>query len=177
MLSIGKLSTGRASYYTAQLPGGADEYYTVGRPEAPAVWLGSAADRLGLDGGVDPDAFRRLLDAAHPASGKPLGVPRTTANCLAGYDLCFSAPKSVSALWALAPPEVSDLVAGAHDRAVAQAVGVIESEVVRARRGKRAATLVETEGIVAAAFGHRTSRGRRSAAAHPPRGPQFDRHR
>lgn len=158
MLSIGKLNPGRASYYAAQLSGGADEYYTRGETERPAVWLGSAARRLGLSGRVEPDPFRRLLDAAHPQTGDPLGVPRTTDRRLAGFDLCFSAPKSVSVAWALSPPVVADAIAAAHDRAVAQAVEVFETEVARARRGKRAAQLVETEGVVAAAFGHLSSR-------------------
>lgn len=158
MLSIGKLTPGRASYYAEQLPGGADEYYQRDPTAVPAAWLGSAAGRLDLDGGVDPEAFRRLLDARHPGTGAPLGVPRTTDHRLAGFDLCFSAPKSVSVAWALAPPDTAEAIAGAHDRAVAQAVSVLETEVVRARRGTRAATLVETEGVVAAAFGHRSSR-------------------
>lgn len=158
MLSIGKLNPGRASYYAAQLPGGADEYYTRGETERPAVWLGSATERLGLAGRVEPEPFRRLLDAAHPDTGDPLGVPRTTDRRPAGFDLCFSAPKSVSVAWALSPPEVADAIAAAHDRAVAQAVGVFETEVARARRGKRAAHLIETDGVVAAAFGHLSSR-------------------
>jgi conjugative relaxase-like TrwC/TraI family protein len=158
MLSIGKMSAGRAGYYTAELPGGKDEYYTRGEAEAPAVWLGSAAERLGLSGPVDPEAFRRLLDADHPVTGERLGVPRTTDRRMPGFDVCLSAPKSVSVAWALAPPEVAEQIAAAHDRAVVAAIGVVETEVARARRGARAATVVETEGIVAAGFGHRTSR-------------------
>ena len=158
MLSIGKLTPGRAAYYTDQLPGGRDEYYTTGEQEATAVWLGSAAARLELQGAVGPEQFGRLLDAVHPTSGEPLGVPRTTARRLAGFDLCFSAPKSVSVAWALAPPEVAERIAACHDRAVADVIEVFEEEVVRARRGRRAATQIETEGIIAAAFGHRSSR-------------------
>ncbi|MGH9114336.1 MAG: MobF family relaxase, partial [Acidimicrobiales bacterium] len=159
MLSIGKLTPGRAGYYSAQLPGGADEYYTRNTGvEQPAVWLGSAAGRLGLAGPVAAEQFRAVLDACHPVTGEPLGIPRTTARRLAGFDLCLSAPKSVSVAWALAPPEVADRIAAAHDRAVAQSVEAFEVEVVRARRGKRAATLIDTDGVAAAAFGHRSSR-------------------
>ena len=158
MLSIGKLTPGRASYYAEQLPGGADEYYTRGDSEVPAVWLGSACGRLELEGRVDPAGFRLLLDAADPRTGDPLGVPRTTSHRLAGFDLCFSSPKSVSVLWGLADPDTAGLIAAAHDRAVAEAVDVFEAEVVRARRGSGAVTLIDTEGVVAAAFGHRSSR-------------------
>ncbi|MHB1534752.1 MAG: MobF family relaxase [Acidimicrobiales bacterium] len=158
MLSIGKLSPGRAAYYVEQLPGGADEYYTAGSAEEPAVWLGRAAERLGLDGPVGPESFRRLLDARHPASGEPLGVPASTGRRLAGFDLCLSAPKSLSVAWALGPPEVAAAVAGAHDRAVAATVAVFETEAVRARRGAGGTKSITTEGVMAAAFAHRSSR-------------------
>jgi conjugative relaxase-like TrwC/TraI family protein len=159
MLSIGKLNPSRAGYYAAQLPGGQDEYYTGGTGrEAPAVWMGSAAANLGLVGAVGPEQFRRVLDAHHPDTGQPFGVPGTTAKRLAGYDLCFSAPKSVSVAWALAPPEISEQIAAAHDRAVVQCIGAFETEVVRARRGRRGGKLIATDGVAAAAFAHRTSR-------------------
>lgn len=157
MLSIGKLTGGRADYYVEQLPAGGDEYYLAGR-EAPACWLGAASGTLGLAGPVTPDAFRRLLDAAHPASGEPLGVPKSTRRRVPGFDLCFSAPKSVSVAWALGSPAVAAAVEAAHDRAVASAVAALEGEVVRARRGAGGQRLVETAGVAAAAFGHRSSR-------------------
>ena len=103
MLSIAKLSAGRAEYYLEQVHSGADEYYTADQAE-PGYWTGKAAGRLGLGGQVSPEAFRRVLDARHPGSGDPLGVPATSAKRVAGFDLCFSAPKSVSVAWALAPP-------------------------------------------------------------------------
>lgn len=88
----------------------------------------------------------------------PLGVPVTTAARLAGFDLCFSAPKSVSVAWALAPPSMADRIAAAHDRAVTDAVAALEAEAVRARRGAGGRRIVATDGVVAAGFGHRTSR-------------------
>jgi conjugative relaxase-like TrwC/TraI family protein len=156
-LTIGKLTPGRAAYYCDQLPGGQDEYYT-GEREEPGHWLGHAAERFDLAGPVDPEAFRRILDARHPLTGAPLGVPGTTDQRLAGFDLCFSAPKSVSVAWVLAPPEMATTILAAHDRAVAEAVDALEAEAVRARRGAGGLHSVETEGVVAAAFGHRTSR-------------------
>ncbi|HMC38430.1 MAG TPA: MobF family relaxase, partial [Acidimicrobiales bacterium] len=157
MLTIGKLTPGRADYYCEQLPGGRDEYYTGGGEE-PGVWLGAAAGRLDLEGIVDATQFRRVLEARHPWTDEPLGIPATTASRLAGLDLCFSAPKSVSVAWALAPPELSDRIAAAHDRAVVDAVGALELEAVRARRGAGGQHTVETDGVVAAGFAHRTSR-------------------
>ena len=53
---------------------------------------------------------------------------------------------------------MSAAVAGAHDRAVDQAVVAIEQEVLRARRGAGGQRSVTTDGLVAAAFAHRSSR-------------------
>ena len=158
MLSIGKLTPGRADYYVDQLPIGADEYYLAGEQDGTARWLGQAAGRLGLDGPVTPEDFRRILDGCHPGRNEPLGVPNTTARRVAGFDLCFSAPKSVSVMWALGGPDLAAAVASAHDRAVTSAVAALEAETVRARRGAGGSRLEETGGVAAAAFAHRSSR-------------------
>ena len=49
MLSIGKLSPGRADYYLDTVAKGAEEYY-LGSGEAPGRWFGGGAERLNLDG-------------------------------------------------------------------------------------------------------------------------------
>ena len=157
MLSIAKLGAGRAEYYLEQVHSGADEYYTADQAE-PGHWTGKAAERLGLGGEVSPEAFRRVLDARHPGSGEPLGVPATSAKRVAGFDLCFSTPKSVSVAWALAPPRLADAIVGAHDNAVGQAVLAMEAEALRARRGAGGRDVVLTVGLVGAAFPHRSSR-------------------
>lgn len=157
MLSIAALSPARADYYVQQVAEGLDEYYTGDQAE-PGRWAGKASERLGLSGVVTPDAFRHLLDGKDPLTAQPLGAPRTTAHRVGGFDLCFSSPKSVSLAWALGGPEVAAKVAAAHDRAVEQAVSAIEQEALRARRGAGGHRVVETEGLVAAAFVHRSSR-------------------
>jgi conjugative relaxase-like TrwC/TraI family protein len=157
MLSIAALSPGRADYYVQQVAEGLDEYYTGDQAE-PGHWAGQAAERLGLSGRVTPEQFRRLLDGRDPTNGEPLGVPLTTAHRVGGFDLCFSAPKSVSLAWALGGPELATKVAGAHDRAVAQAVSALEQEALRARRGAGGKHVIETEGLVGATFVHRSSR-------------------
>lgn len=156
MLSIGKLTQGRAEYYIEQVQAGKDEYYT-GREE-PGHWTGNASHLLGLGGEVGPKDFRSVLSGCHPASGEPLSPGTDPARRVAGFDLCFSAPKSVSLAWALAPPELADRIVEAHDEAVRQSLQAIEDEVLRARRGAGGHISVETEGLVAAAFPHRTSR-------------------
>ncbi len=81
---------------------------------------------------------------------------RTTA--VAGYDLTFSPVKSVSTLWALAPPEVASVVRSAHDAAVADTLSWLEREVGFTRLGAGGVRQVPVTGLVAAAFTHRDSR-------------------
>ena len=75
------------------------------------------------------------------------------------FDLTFSAPKSVSVLWALGSEPVAEVVAAAHREAVAAALGFLEDRAAVARMqvgGVR--RRVATEGWVVAGFVHRTSR-------------------
>ncbi len=82
--------------------------------------------------------------------------PRQTS--VAGYDLTFSPVKSVSALWAVAPPEVARLIQQTHDAAVADALAYIERAALFTREGTDGARQVETRGLIATAFLHRDSR-------------------
>ena len=92
----------------------------------------------------------------------PSGVYRLTASrsvpVVAGFDVTFCAPKSVSLLFALGPPEVSNEVRNAADAAMAASLGVLERVACRVRRGQGGHTVVDADGFVAAAFRHRTSR-------------------
>lgn len=74
-----------------------------------------------------------------------------------GYDLTLRPPKSVSVLWALGGPEIAGRVRDAHTAAVDEVVRYYEQHAVRARAPKTGRR-VETDGIIAAAFDHRTSR-------------------
>jgi conjugative relaxase-like TrwC/TraI family protein len=154
MLSIGKL--GNPDYYLQMVADGLEEYYTNAR-EAPGVWMGRSAERLGLSAEVDGEALHRVLDHRDPQTGTRLtraqGAPKVP-----GFDATFCAPKSVSLLFALGDPEISNEVRNAHDAAVAAAVGVLEDVAARSRRGKAGAERMVAEGFVAAAFRHRTSR-------------------
>ena len=75
-----------------------------------------------------------------------------------GYDLTLRPPKSVSVLWALAPPEQRLAIRDAHRQAVDAVVNYVEAHALHARRGSRDRCRIETDGLVAAAFDHRTSR-------------------
>jgi len=154
VLSLGKL--GNPDYYLEMVAEGVEEYYTNAR-EAPGLWMGQSAERLALSGEVDAEALHLVLDHRDPNSGTRL-TRAQGAPTVPGFDATFCAPKSVSLLFALGDPEISNEVRNAHDAAVAVAVRALEDFAGRSRRGKNGAERMVAEGFVAAAFRHRTSR-------------------
>ena len=87
---------------------------------------------------------------------KPTGSP------VAGFDLTFSAPKSVSTLWAVSDAGTQVLIAEAHHQAMKDVLGIIERDVAMTRIGtegpRGAVAQVEVRGVVAAAYDHYDSR-------------------
>ncbi|MGQ0824115.1 MAG: MobF family relaxase [Actinomycetota bacterium] len=155
MLGIASLATGRAEYYLEAVAAGREDYY-LGSGEAPGYWLGANATTLGLVGEIEADQLRALLDGDDPISGVRLA--RTRKGRTPGFDLTFSAPKSVSLLNALASPDISRAVSAAHDSAVAETLGWLEANACAVRRGAGGTNVEAGDGFVAAAFRHRTSR-------------------
>lgn len=157
MLSIGKLGQGQADYYLRAVGQGIEDYYT-GAGEARGRWLGGAAAELEVAGGVDADGLRAALTGNHPRAGGGLAGPSRGAIRVPGFDLTFSAPKSVSVLFGLGDAEVSRQVCEAHEAAVDAALGYMERQAAVARRGRGGSESVLGNGFLAAAFRHRTSR-------------------
>ena len=159
MLSIGALSSAAqgASYYER------DGYYAKDDPDhrAASAWAGKGAAELGLDGPVDADVFRAVLEGQVPdGSGQQLGRRGKDGEIAhrPGRDLTFSAPKSVS-LAALVGGDAR--VVEAHDRAVKATLGWIEKNAAETRmQDKETGKMVRVGGqeIVAATFRHDTSR-------------------
>ena len=166
VLSIGKLSAGQARYYLEQgevrvdavesIGDGLEEYY-AGGAEARGSWVGSGGMSLGLHGPVDGEALRRVLAGSDPLDGSPLRGSSSAVK-VAGFDLTFSAPKSVSVVFGIGDRELRTKVRAAHDRAVVEAVGYLERSAAAVRRGHGGARVEPAAGLVAAAFRHRTSR-------------------
>lgn len=157
MLSIGKMVARSGEYYIATVAHGREEYYT-GSGESPGFWLGEGSRRLGLEGSVDPNNLRQVLAGVSP-SGEILTAGRVDeSKRVAGFDLTWSAPKSVSLLFGLSDPATSAVVRGVHEDAVDQALGYLERHALRVRREAGGQSALGAEGLVAAAFTHRTSR-------------------
>lgn len=156
MLSIGKLVAGSEDYYLRTVAAGREEYY-LGSGEAPGRWIGAGARVLGLSGEVGGADLRVLLAGFSP-DGERLGSVPTGRRRVAGFDLTFSPTKSVSLLWGLSDEATSETVRGAHDQAVIEALGYLERHATKARRGAGGEVRIGADGLVGAAFRHRTSR-------------------
>jgi conjugative relaxase-like TrwC/TraI family protein len=83
---------------------------------------------------------------------------RQNTKAVAGFDLTFTPVKSVSALWAVAPREISQEIEAAHDAAIAAALEYLEEHACFTRLGNGGVAQVDANGLIAAAFTHRDSR-------------------
>jgi conjugative relaxase-like TrwC/TraI family protein len=145
-----------AAYYT--------RYLTEAPGEVPGLWTGDQAAALGLAGEVSGDDLLAVLEGRDPVSGTRLGRPlldRHLTNggvvrAVAGFDATFSAPKSLSVLWALTQDE---RLLAAHDVAVAATLAHLErfgsTTRVRSRSGR---LYPDSQGLTMAAFRQTTSR-------------------
>jgi conjugative relaxase-like TrwC/TraI family protein len=79
--------------------------YYLAAEEPSGRWFGEGAARLGLSGEIDDGQFVSVLAGVDPSSGVALGRPFGEKS-VRGYDVTFSAPKSVSVLAAVADPTV-----------------------------------------------------------------------
>ncbi len=141
--------------------------------EAPGRWL-SGADTLARLG-IDPDApvagedFIALMEGRHPGTGawlRPAGADGTRGG---GIDVTFSAPKSVSVVWALGDPWQREQIEAAHARAVERAVDYLKERVPVVRRRYHGQVVDEhAKDVIATAYGHTTARGVSGAEAPDP---------
>lgn len=156
MLSIGKLVLGQQRYYDQQVARGQDDYYS-GRGEAPGEWIGAGADTFGLTGRVSADQFTALLSGNDPRNPEaPLTGWRPSK--VAALDLTFSAPKSVSVLYAVADAGTAAEIVAAHESAVRASLAWLEHTAVEVRRGAGGQHTLPGAGFIAAAYRHRMSR-------------------
>jgi conjugative relaxase-like TrwC/TraI family protein len=94
--------------------------------QAPGRWLSDeeTLTRLGVRAGeaVDGADFIALMDGRHPGTGRWLRREGAGGGRGGGIDVTFSAPKSVSTVWALGDPWQREQIEGAHARAVESTV-------------------------------------------------------
>ena len=133
MLSIGAMRGGQQGYY---LDLAREDYYLNGG-EPPGLWHGRGAADLGLTGNVERDALTRLFEGFHPTDDRSLIQQQRyeKRENRPGWDLTFSAPKSVSVLWSQADAGTRRLIQDAHFAAVRAGLDYLEAEVAITRRG------------------------------------------
>ena len=124
---------------------------------ARAAGPAAGAETLRLVGRVDDDGFMALMEGRDPGTGERLKRVGGRSK-VAAFDLTFSAPKSVSVLFAIGEPALATALVEAHESAVDAAVGYLEREACRVRRGRGGVQREAGEGFVAAAYRHRMSR-------------------
>ncbi len=159
MLSIGRLGVGQEGYYLGKVASGAEDYY-LGSGEAAGRWTGVGASAFGVSGEVSPEQLRCVLAGVDPATGEQRTRPGTAKRPrVPGFDLTFSAPKSVSVLYAVGSAEIDAEVVAAHEAAVDAALSYLERHATFTRRRHDGEMEFHPgEGLTAAAFRHRTSR-------------------
>jgi TrwC relaxase len=169
VLSVAKLSPGQEAYYERSVAAGIDAYYE-GHGESPGVWAGTGAQELELAGVVGDGELGRLISGRHPTTAalirqhpprRQIAVERIdpttgqrylaqkTLSPVAGYDLVFSPPKSVSLLHALGGPGIAHAIDQAHLAAWQASLSYLESEACVTRTGKNGATREPGSGFVA----------------------------
>ncbi|HME02524.1 MAG TPA: MobF family relaxase [Solirubrobacteraceae bacterium] len=180
-MSPSSIGAGKAGGYARYLEGKTiaperGDYYLApdGSPtEAPGRWL---SDRETLERlGIDPDGpvigrdFIALMEGRDPGSGRWLRPAGADGSRGGGVDVTFSAPKSVSVVWALSDPWQREQLEAAHARAVERAVGYMREQVPLVRRRYDGQVVEErAKDLVATEYQHTTARGTSSGVAPDP---------
>lgn len=169
MVGVTKIQRGNAAYWLEAVAEGGEDYYT--KPgEAPGEWVGGLAKELDLFGEVDAAAYTAILEGKDPRDGVQLvrrpptrmrdlpdGSEKRVEPVL-GYDVRFSAPKSVSILYALGDEDTRARLLDVMNEAVREGLAHLESEACLVQRGYGGKELEPGQGFVGMAFRHRMSR-------------------
>lgn len=137
MLSISNVGAHQAASYYSK-----DGYY-VRREGEDNYWQGNLQKELGLKEIIDPEEFTAIVKAREER---------------AGFDLCFSAPKSVSVAMCLDEATRQHMIE-AHEAAVASTLAKIEEREIGARITKNGKTEhIKTGNMLCGKFNHYVSR-------------------
>lgn len=143
------------AYYVDLERAGLGRYY-LDAGEPAGVWLGAQANALGLRGEIGPDMFLGLINGVG-ASGEQFGRAYNDKS-VRGYDITFSAPKSVSTLWALGDEHVVSESLAAHDAAVRAVLDFVERHATTRATIDGVVQNVDASGIAIGVFRQHTSR-------------------
>lgn len=141
-------------------------YAAPGTP--PGRFLGRGLEGLGDRPGavrigdqVTSDMLHNMLARlANPVTGEVLGRAPTTGKRppVAGFDLTFSPPKSVSVMWAMADRGTKTVIESICNQALSEVVTWAEDHVFRTRTGAQGVRHEDIRGVVASSWMHYESR-------------------
>jgi conjugative relaxase-like TrwC/TraI family protein len=182
MLTVAKVTADHAGEYADYLeaksePDELGDYYLKDgdRVQAPGRWAGGA-EIVGCDPNrpVERQVLRQLMAVRRPDSGEPLRRAGSTGEAVTAIDATFSAPKSVSAVWALATPVLRQRIEQAHEQAIDRALehSLRYVSMTRERIGQQTAIHNKAKWLIATSWRHTTAR---SVGGQPP-DPQLHSH-
>jgi conjugative relaxase-like TrwC/TraI family protein len=181
VMTASSIAAGKAGGYARYLEGKTiapergDYYLTPDGEltEAPGRWLSDPDTLARL--GIDPDApvagadFIALMEGRDPATGAWLRRAGADGSRGGGIDVTFSAPKSVSVVWALGDPWQREQIEAAHEQAVTRSMAYLREQVGVVRRRYGAEVIEEpAKDLIATAYRHTTARGVSGADAPDP---------
>jgi Ti-type conjugative transfer relaxase TraA len=149
--SLGMAGSGVEEYYEHLAQ---DDYYENGG-EPPGQWQGALANELYLFGTVRLGQLGQMFRGFHPLTCEAL-AQNAGENHKVGWDLTFSAPKSVSIAWAFSDGDARRAIETAHDRAVSAALAYLEQRAFNSRDREQFGQPIKA--ILAATYQHGTSR-------------------
>lgn len=153
VIGAGGEASGYAAYQESEVAAAREDYYAA--EGGAGRWTGKAAQEMGLTGDLKPGQLLAGLQGFHPETGEALSKNAGEKH-KGGWDLTFSAPKSVSCIWAVADPETRAAIESVQNAAAARAVQFLEESGAFISRSRTESGPVE--GIAAALFLHGTSR-------------------
>jgi conjugative relaxase-like TrwC/TraI family protein len=168
MLTVAKVTQAAAAGYADYLEGKTEpeelgDYYLKDgeRVEAPGRWA-AGAQAVGCDPGspVAGDQLRALMAVRRPDTGQPLRRAGASGQAVAALDATFSAPKSVSAIWAVADPVLRSEIERAHEQAIDRAIDYSVRHVAMIRERVDVSTVIHAKPkqLVATSWRHTTAR-------------------
>lgn len=131
--------------------------YVANPGEPQGHWFGTGP--LGLEPGsavADEEQLTRLLQGRHALTGQPL-TQTVDDKHQAGWEIVYAPAKSVSAVWAIAAPELRTQIEAAHQAAVQEAMQYLDKHAAWTRRGHEGQEREQVH-LLGAEYQHSSSR-------------------
>ncbi|MBW4660238.1 MAG: relaxase domain-containing protein [Drouetiella hepatica Uher 2000/2452] len=156
MLTISAVGGGKWKYFLSIA-----KEELLSEEEIEGYWLGAGAEKIGLKGNVKKQHFKNVFEGFAPRN-KQIKLVRNAggADRQGGWDLVFSAPKSVSVAFSQLSDKVPEkkTILEIHHRALEKGIDFLTEQTYTRRFETGVGKSEERAGLVIAAFTHQTSR-------------------